>query len=240
MSAMASSAYSRAGNQQLMIGTHRWPLLTSLELTAYREWLMQRRTLLPADTFCWTWIQTHLPDWFMTTAYERTTGKFNEPIGPQPEQIRLLSYIALGCGYRGLGYWSDRFLADSHMGRDRLLALALLNQEFRLLEPLLVTVNSRAAVDSGLVSHAAGFGSAQSQRHGRGPACDKAVLVLPIWMGPGSQYVPPQGHVPTLQLKVPMVPENYMAWEVSPGRFRSYPSKPVLGGQGNHPARISA
>ncbi len=28
-----------------------------------------------------------------------------------------------------------------------------------------------------------------------------------------------------------MVPENYVAWEVSPGRFRSYPAKPVLGGR---------
>ncbi len=40
------SYYSR-GNQQLMIGTHRWPLLTSLELSAYRDWLIQRRRLLP-------------------------------------------------------------------------------------------------------------------------------------------------------------------------------------------------
>ena len=43
--------------------------------------------------------------------------------------------------------------------------------------------------------------------------------------------MPSQGHVSTLKLKVPLVPENYMAWEVSPGRFRSYPSKPVLGGK---------
>ena len=60
---------------------------------------------------------------------------------------------------------------------------------------------------------------------------DKAVLVLPIWMGPGSQYVPSQGFVSRLRLKVPLVPENYMAWEVCPGRFRSYPAKPVLGGR---------
>jgi len=49
-------AYSRAGNQQLMIGTHRWPLLTSLEMNDYRQWLMQRRALLPDDGFCWTWV----------------------------------------------------------------------------------------------------------------------------------------------------------------------------------------
>ena len=56
-------------------------------------------------------------------------NKFDEPIGPQPEQIRLLTYLALAAGCKGLGFWSDRFLADSHQGRDRLLALALLNQE---------------------------------------------------------------------------------------------------------------
>lgn len=224
--------YSRAGNQQLMIGTHRWPLLTSMELDDYRKWLMQRRLLLPPDAFCWTWIQTHLPDWFMTTAYERTTGKFTEPIGPHPEQIRLLSYIALGCGYRGLSYWSDRFLADSHMGRDRLLALALLNQEFRLLEPLLVTVNKEPQWVYGLLPQAfPGLPDAPNPYVMAAVlSCDKAVLVLPIWIGPGSQYVPPQGFISQVRLKV-MVPENYSAWEVSPGRFRSYPSKPVLGGR---------
>ncbi len=219
--------YSRTGNQQLMIGTHRWPLLTSMELPAYRDWLMQRRMLLPADAFCWTWIQTHLPDWFMTAAYERTSGRFTEPIGPQPEQIRLLSYIALGCGYRGLGYWSDRFLADSHMGRDRLLALALLNQEFRLLEPLLVNINTEPQ----WIQAEGFFGIPNPDVMVAVLRSDKAVLVLPIWMGSGSQYVPPQGYVAQLKLKVPVVPENYGAWEISPGCFRSYPSKPVLGGK---------
>lgn len=224
--------YSRAGNQQLMIGTHRWPLLTSMEMDDYRQWLMQRRLLLPPDAFCWTWIQTHLPDWFMTTAYERNNGKFREPIGPHPEQIRLLSYIALGCGYRGLGFWSDRFLADSHMGRDRLLALARLNQEFRLLEPLLVTVNKEPQwIQAYMPSLFPGLpdtpllGIMAAVLH-----CDKAVLVLPIWMGPGAQYVPPQGFWAQVRFKV-MVPENYTAWEVTPGRFRSFPSKPVLGGR---------
>jgi hypothetical protein len=224
--------YSRAGNQQLMIGTHRWPLMTSLELDDYRKWLMQRRLLLPPDAFCWTWIQTHLPDWFMTAAYERTSGKFREPIGPHPEQIRLLSYIALGCGYRGLGFWSDRFLADSHTGRDRLLALARLNQEFRLLEPLLVTVNKEPQWIPALMPSLFP-GLPDTPVTGVVAAvltCDKAVLVLPVWIGPGSQYVPPQGYFAQVRFKV-MVPDNYVAWEVSPGRFRSYPSKPVLGGR---------
>jgi hypothetical protein len=214
-------SYWIGGDQQLMLGTHRWPLMTSLELAGYRNWLIQRRNLMPPNPFCWTWIQTHLPDWFMTTAYEKTTGRFTEPLGPHPEQIRLLAYTAIGAGYRGLGFWSDRFLADSHMGRDRLLALALLNQEFRMLEPLLVASKEPPQwIDT---SHP--FVQAAVVK------TDKAVLVLPIWFGPGSQYVPPQGFVSKLVLKVPMVPENYLAWEVSPGRFRSYPAKPVLGGR---------
>src|SRR5204863_4192083 len=95
----------------------------------------------------WTWVQTHLPDWFTTLVYDRksdaggnpmTAGDYTEPIGPQPEQIRLLTYTALAAGCRGIGFWSDRFLADSHQGRDRLLSLALLNQEIHMLERVLV------------------------------------------------------------------------------------------------------
>jgi hypothetical protein len=223
--------FTRAGDQPLMIGTHRWPLLTSLELSAYRQWLMQRRLLLPPGAFSWTWIQTHLPDWFMTTAYERTSGRFTEPLGPQPEQIRLLTYIAVGCGYRGLGFWSDRFLAESHMGKDRMLTMALLNQELRMLEPLLVNVKSEP---QWIPAWYAGYPGMPDQPYPNVMAAvlrsEKAVLVLPVWMGPGSQYVPPRGHMSQLKLKV-MVPENYTAWEVSPGIFRSYPSKPVLGGR---------
>jgi hypothetical protein len=218
--------YYYAGDQQLMIGTHRWPLLTSLELSAYRNWLIQRRLLLRGDPFSWTWIQTHLPDWFMNVAYERTSGRFSEPIGPQPEQIRLLTYTAIGAGYRGLGFWSDRFLADSHMGRDRLLALALLNQELRMLEPLLVSAKGEP---QWIQAEPVSIGQMPPPVMAAVLRADKAVLLLPIWMGPGSQYVPSQGHAPVLKFKVP-APEQYTAWEVSPGRFRSYKSRRTLGG----------
>src|SRR5262249_47406358 len=110
--------YSR--NIQLL-GVHRWPLMTALELGNYREWLNQRRLLAQPGTFLWTWIQTHLPDWYTRLVYDQPgEAGFSEPIGPQPEQIRLLAYTALAAGCRGLGFWSDRYLADSHQGRDRL------------------------------------------------------------------------------------------------------------------------
>ena len=54
-----------------------------------------------------------------------------------PNFSGLLTYTALAAGYHGVAYWSDRFLADSTNGRERLLTLALLNLEMRLLEPFL-------------------------------------------------------------------------------------------------------
>src|SRR5262249_9218792 len=103
-----------------LIGAHRWPLMTSMELTQYREWLEQRRVLpLPHATFFWTWVQTHLPDWYLNVVQPpRNAAGFTEPIGPLSEQIRLLTYVSLAAGSRGIAYYSDRYLADSHQGRD--------------------------------------------------------------------------------------------------------------------------
>ncbi|NJK27822.1 MAG: hypothetical protein HC925_03830, partial [Coleofasciculaceae cyanobacterium SM2_3_26] len=43
----------------------------------------------------------------------------------------------LSAGCRGLGFWSDQFLAkDTHFGKDRLLELAILNAEIDMLKPV--------------------------------------------------------------------------------------------------------
>jgi hypothetical protein len=214
--------YAHGIDSQLMIGAHKWPLMTSMELLAYRDWLMQCRALTGRDAFCWTWIQTHLPDWFMTVAYDRTAdGGFTEPIGPQAEQIRLMTFLAIGSGYRGVAYWSDRFLADSHTGRDRLLALALLNHQLKLLEPILVDVEEPEWIDTSDPNVKAAV---------LRPRKKPTVLVLPIWVGKGSQFVPGQAAVPSLTIKVPAVPLGCQAWEVSPGRVQSLKWTRKLGG----------
>jgi hypothetical protein len=209
--------YSRALE---MVGVHRWPLMTSLELGQYRDWLAERRQMAELDTYMWTWIQTHLTDWYVNLVYERpATQPFEEPIGPQPEQIRLLTYIALSAGYRGLGFWSDRFLANSHQGRDRLLAMALINQELEMLEPFLTTadrifwVNTKEPDVKAAVMISPG-----------------AVLVLPMWLGKGAQCVPGQGAVNNLELIVPGAPEDAQVWEVSPGDVHVLPFERVAGG----------
>lgn len=205
-----------------MVGAHRWPLMTNLELTGYREWLNQRRLLARPGTFQWTWIQTHLPEWYVNLVHGRRpdASDFRDPIGPQPEQIRLLTYVALAAGCQGLGFWSDRYLADSHQGRDRLLQMALLNQEMQMLEPLLLsTLEPPAWIDTSSPDVKAAV-----------IRTDKGVLVLPMWLGVGAQFVPGQSAMVKLTLTVPQVPDGTIAWEVSPGDVRSLVSQRVPGG----------
>jgi hypothetical protein len=203
-----------------LIGVHRWPLMTALELPQYREWIHERRLLSEPDRFTWTWIQTHLPDWYTNLVYEHPgSDGFKEPIGPQPEQIRLLAYTALGAGCRGLGFWSDRFLADSHQGRDRLLEMALLNQEFQLLEPLLASADAPSWIDTSVPEvKAAVFRT------------ERGVLVLPMWIGAGAQFCPGQSAKTRLEIIVPGVPIGAHALEVSPGDVITLSAKRVTGG----------
>jgi hypothetical protein len=203
-----------------MIGVHRWPLMTSLEMTGYRDWLIQRRRLATPGSFCWTWIQNHSPDWFVSLNHDAGVDK--GPTGPTPEQVRLLAYTALGCGYRGLAFWSDRSLADSHTGRDRLLGLALLNQELQMLGPLLLEADANK--DPEWIGTSVGGVEAAILR------TTKGVLVLPVWQGPGSQFVPGQSAATSLTMTVPLVPITTQAWAVSPGGVRALPTKRVIGG----------
>jgi hypothetical protein len=203
-----------------VLGTHRWPLLTGLELPQYRVWLNQRRLLARPGVFLWTWIQTHLPDPYTELVYGRpASANFAEPVGPQPEHIRLLTYIALAAGCRGLGFWSDQFLSDSHQGRDRLLTVALLNQEVKMLEPLLVTAAEPTWIDT-------------SDRNVKAAVLrtERGILVLPIWMGKGAQFVPGQAAVAKLTITVPQIPASMQPWEVSPGRVQALHEERTIGG----------
>ncbi len=203
-----------------IVGSSRWPLFTTLELTSYRDWLNQRRLLARSGGFYWTWLQTHMPEWYSALIYERPTAAgFDDPVGPQPEQIRLLTYIALASGCHGIGYWSDRFLADSHQGRDRLLELALLNLELKMIEDLLVTASEPIWIDT-----------SEPEVKAAVMRTTGGLLVLPMWLGRGAQCVPGQFAKVNLKLTVPQAPVGTQPWEVAPGMVRSLFPERVPGG----------
>src|SRR5260370_13922673 len=204
-----------------LVGVHRWPLMTTLELSRYREWLRLRRELANPTVILWTTVQTHLPEPLAQVLYERSAdGSFDEPVGPQPEHIQLLAYTAISAGCRGLAFSSDRFLADSHQGRDRLLACGLLNLELEMLEPLLAGADDVPE-----------WTEASSPDVKAAVICSsQGVLVLPVWQGPFSQYVPGQSAVGKLSIVVPPMAQSMQAWEVSPGDVRHLKTERVVGG----------
>jgi hypothetical protein len=190
-----------------VVGAHRWPLFTNLDMARYRDWLAQRKSLTADRATFWTWVQNHLPDWYVTQVLEqKPDDPFQTPIGPHPEQVRIMAHIALACGCRGIGFWSDRFLADSHHGRDRLQGMALLNAEIDMLSPVLLATRERTQWLDTSNPHV----KAALMRGERG------AVLLPIWLGPGTQFVPDQGAIPALKVVVPLVHDGADPWRITP------------------------
>jgi hypothetical protein len=121
-----------------MLGAHRFPLGTDMGIRQYREWLTQRRYLARPGTYFFTWVQA--------TAETADGGHVVNESGPEPDQLRLLTYSALASGCRGLGFWADRSLGQPGPGRERLLQLGLLNLELQLLEPYFASAGSSTTI----------------------------------------------------------------------------------------------
>ncbi|QEL14556.1 hypothetical protein [Limnoglobus roseus] len=210
--------YSAYSEHLDVIGSHRWPLFTSLELDKYREWLLQRRALTSPGKLMWTWIQTHMPEWYLALATGKAKpGHLDSPLGPQPEQIRLLTYLGLASGYRGLGFWTDEFLtpdlaASNSSGRDRMIELYLLNTELELLEPVLFGVEDEKTM---WVPTNNFFVKAAVLRGKRG------IIVLPVWVGPQSQFCMDQGSMDGLKITVPLVPDGADPWLLTPANYEN-------------------
>ncbi|MCS7016104.1 MAG: hypothetical protein NZM42_08325 [Gemmatales bacterium] len=202
--------YSR---QVDILGTHRWPLHTALELRDYHTWLMQRRRLADPGTYLFTWVQTHAANWMkelLSASSARTID---------PEQVRILTWLALASGYRGLAFWADDTFTDPGLARARLLQLAIVNLELEIVEPFLAT-----ARDSTLLPER------QSEFLTAMLRSDAGLLTLVVWTGRGGQFVPGQPSSHTLQVVVPAVPEDAQAWEVTAGQVRALRTERVGGG----------
>lgn len=214
---MGVRAYSRKLD---MVGAHRYPLMTSMELDGYRRWLVERKNIARPGTLFWTMVQTHAPDDYARLVLG-TSAAANPKValGPQPEQIRLLAYNSLAAGCRGLVYSSDQALSESAGGRDRLLQLALLNLELSLIEPFLaggyppmVKATSNPRISAAIFRH------------------ERGVLVVAMWNDAGSQYVLGQAAINDLQLIVESPPESAQAFQVSLGETRGLKQSRDLGG----------
>ncbi len=205
-----------------MVGVHRWPLFTGLEMSHYRDWLETRGHLTEPGIYLYTWIQAHTPDEIQARMVDQQPQQAAPPVHlqPHPEQVKLLSYIALSAGYRGLCYWVDKPLTEQPADRSRWLSLALLNQELSLLEPMLATLKDWQWHPN----------RQHPDIHLSLMRFDGGVIVLPMWLSPGMQYVPSQAAMNNLELIIPGAPNDALAWEVTPVKVRPLAQRRVAGG----------
>ena len=210
-------ASSRFPDVILVFG--RDPLCGGLELTDYGQWLRERPRLARPGTPFWASVQTEVPR-SLVEQWTACGAAWSEPPALDGEQIRLLTYTAIAAGSKGLLFKSTmRLDSTDAVNRVRAAALGLLNLELDLVRPWVSggyyggTVNSSDPEIVGAVL-----------------ATDRARLVVPLWVGDGSQCVPGQAATQVVSFVVPGVPEAVSAYLLAPGGLQPLEHKRVTGG----------
>lgn len=193
----------------------RLPLGSSLELADYGEWLHSRSSLARPGTPFWTTVQTQL--WPITREEESLVAGAGVEPEVDCESIRLLTYMALTAGARGIEFHSDRPFAAAPP--DVQLTLALLNIELQLLEPW-ATVGANISLAT----------SSDPQIVGYVIQTDRARLLLMMRLAPGSQHVPRPMATAPASIVVPGVPESHQVYEFTPVGLRPINHQRVTGG----------
>lgn len=197
----------------------RAPLGTSLELSDYGTWLRERPRLLAPGTPLWADIQTQL-DQQLLEQQSLLSGKDFRRAGAEPEQIRLLVFQALAAGARGLSFRSSSPL-DYQDAATRLRAKTLeaLNLELELIEPFVAAGQLSALTSTGNRELTAAVLQTENAR-----------LLLPIWCGPGAQFVPGQSSGNEISFIVPGVPAAHEPYELTPAGMQGARKQRVTGG----------
>jgi hypothetical protein len=199
--------YSRQVNMLLV---DRRPLGTNLEMPNYGNWVRRQPLMALPGTPLWTTVQTQAGDGVRRQLAAIAPGQA-PPTAMGYEQVRLLVYTAIAAGSRGLLFLSDSSLeAQDDQTRQRVLGLQLLNRELAIVEPVLAggskdevaTVESNQPLVSGTIIRD-----------------DRARIVMPMWLAPGSQCVAPEAAASPLLLTLAGIPESSNIFELAGGRM---------------------
>ena len=197
----------------------RRPLGTSLEMPNYGNWVNRQPLLARPGTPVWTTVQTQAGEGMRRQFAALSPGQA-PPTVVGPEQIRLLVYTAISSGSRGLLFLSDSSLeAQDGETRQRVMTLQLLNLELDTIEPWAAGGNCAAMAQC-----------SQPLVSGAILKDDRARIVLPMWLAPGSQCVAPLAAATPLNLTLPGVPESYNFFELSAGRLQPLRHYRIAGG----------
>jgi hypothetical protein len=214
----------------------------SFKFLNQRRWLSVRSR--PGGMH-WAWIPVAAPPIV-------TANIWGEDVPPAwgmprvlPEQIRLMTYMALSSGYRGLGYLGDADLTRP-AGQAALIELAFLNEEIDLVESVLArstdpipTYNVFNPDPSDIPPPGSPIGTRVRPQKELGPRPGlqvasisverKGALLLIADYAANAQYQPPQMAAHNLVIRA-VVPESAQAYEISPGEVKVLERVRVPGG----------
>ncbi|MGA2258836.1 MAG: hypothetical protein ABSG53_29565, partial [Thermoguttaceae bacterium] len=208
--------YSRHINLLLI---DRRPLGTSLEMPNYGAWVHRQPLLALPGTPVWTTVQTQAGEGLRRQFATLTPGQA-PPTVVGSEQIRLLVFVAVSSGSRGLLFLSDSSLeAQDGETKQRVMTLQLLNRELEVIEPWVAGGTMDVTAES-------------SQRLVTGAILrdDRARIVMPMWLDHGSQCVAPLAAANPLNITLPGIPESDNLFELTAGPLQPLRHRREAGG----------
>ncbi len=212
------------------------------------DFLRQRRQLAARSNLgglFWAWIPATAPAIVRTNIWgDDAPPSWGVPhVGP--EQLRLMTYMALAAGYRGLGYVADADLTRP-AGRVQLIELAFLNEEIDLCESILARSSDPipeyfvfdpdppdlpppGTPPGTRVKLKKEFPPKPGLRAAAIAAERRGALLLLSEYESSAQYQPAQMAFRDLVL-YPNMPESAQAFEISPGEVKLLPRERAPGG----------
>ncbi|HBO45417.1 MAG TPA: hypothetical protein DD670_16090 [Planctomycetaceae bacterium] len=195
------------------------PLATSLELYDYAKWIRHRSLLARSGTAIWSTVQTE-PSPALLDQWSVGGSRWSLPPSVNVEQMRLMAYMAVASGSRGLLFESSHSLdAADPETRARAASVELVNLELELTRPW---VSSGTLLGTARCSQPDLLGAVFEYRFTR--------LLVPLWVGPGAQYVPGQSAAHEMKFIASGVPDTNQAYEIVPGGLMRHERNRVSGG----------
>jgi hypothetical protein len=245
--------FARAPSGLDIIGIQPRMWATAQNFLESYEYLHQRRLLTVRSNlggFFWAWIPaTTPPDVIRNIWGDNTPPAWGIP-PVQPEQLRLMTYLALSEGYRGLGFLGDADLTSTQgPGRALLIEMSFLNLEIDICEQILAENDTPIPMypvfdpdPPPIPSNAVQLPTKKPQRKPelkprgelRGAAVAlrdrKGSLLLVGDYSAWSQFQPGQMAVDQVVI-TPVLPAGSQAFEISPGEVKVLTPERVPGGR---------
>ena len=244
--------YARSPSNLDVIGIEPPLWGTSQSMQDGFEYLRQRRDLTVRsnpEALFWAWIPTRVRPGVVQNIWGKDTPPdWGTPV-VHPEQVRLMTYMALAAGYRGLTYLGDADLTRP-AGEALLIELTLLNAEINLCEPILAhnekQLKPYGAYDPDPLTRPTTANVNQrrmplvNEKEEGKPGLiaapilldeNRGMLLLVADFAGAAQWVPPQMAYNQLTL-YPVLPAGAQALQISPGDARFLERKPDDRGPG--------